>query len=385
MKEISFFNKSIKGSGILIICLFLFNVGLYSQDEKKVFKPVTIEAQDTTIGKGLTFNGYPYAFSTPETSLAFGVGGIFIFYTADKENTLPSKSGVSGYYTTSGQYKFSLNTEMYFFDNKVYFKMPLSIGHFVDKFWGLGRNSINQGIESYTKNEVSASFSLQVPPAWFSSDRTGLFVDYSYTSIDDRKENPFLQDKELVGGEGGHLFGIGIDWVWDKRDHLFFPNKGNYQSIRLVAYPKTGINDYAYVNLEMDVRHFASFSPDHVFAANIYMAVTNGDVPFYRMPALGGQNIMRGYFKGRYRDRFYGAIQVEYRQYFWRRFGFVVFAGLGDVAESLIEISARDLKYSLGFGLRYLFNKEEKVNLRMDVGFGKDGNHGIYFGIEEAF
>jgi outer membrane protein assembly factor BamA len=358
---------------------------IQAQEEKQVFVPVTIEAKDTTIGKGLTFNGYPYAFSTPETQLAFGVGGIFIFYTDKKENTLPSKSGVSGYYTTSGQYKFSLNTEMYFLDNRIYFKMPISFGHFVDKFWGLGTRSVEQGIESYTKNEVAASFSLQVPPAWFASDRSGLFIDYSYTSIDDKMENPFLQDTELVGNEGGHLFGVGIDWVWDKRDHLFFPNSGNYQSIRLVTYPETGLSDFVYVNLEMDVRHYTSFGTDKVLATNIYMAVTNGNVPFYRMPALGGQNIMRGYFKGRYRDRFYGAIQMEYRQYFWRRFGFVVFAGLGDVADSLIKINTKTVKYSLGFGLRYLFNKEEKVNLRMDVGFGKDGNHGVYFGIEEAF
>jgi hypothetical protein len=43
------------------------------------------------------------------------------------------------------------------------------------------------------------------------------------------------------------------------------------------------------------------------------------------------------------------------------------------------------MKYSVGAGLRFLFNKEEKVNLRMDIGFGSDGNRGVYFGIEEAF
>lgn len=39
----------------------------------------------------------------------------------------------------------------------------------------------------------------------------------------------------------------------------------------------------------------------------------------------------------------------------------------------------------MGGGLRYLFNKKENVNLRMDIGFGRDGNTGIYFGIKEAF
>lgn len=78
-------------------------------------------------------------------------------------------------------------------------------------------------------------------------------------------------------------------------------------------------------------------------------------------------------------------LQVEYRQYFWRRFGFVVFAGLGDVAPEMTKLQFKELKYSLGVGLRYLFNKEEKVNLRVDIAFGKNGDRGIYFGIEEAF
>ena len=78
-------------------------------------------------------------------------------------------------------------------------------------------------------------------------------------------------------------------------------------------------------------------------------------------------------------------MQLEYRQYFWWKFGFVVFAGAGDVASELMKFSLTELKYSYGFGLRFLFNKEEKVNLRVDLGFGNDGTSGLYFGIEEAF
>lgn len=77
--------------------------------------------------------------------------------------------------------------------------------------------------------------------------------------------------------------------------------------------------------------------------------------------------------------------QIEYRQYFWWRFGFVVFVGVGDVASDITKFKLNDLKLSYGAGLRFLFNKEEKVNLRVDLGIGLDGNSGVYFGIEEAF
>ena len=93
---------------------------------------------------------------------------------------------------------------------------------------------------------------------------------------------------------------------------------------------------------------------------------------------------MRGYFYGRYRDHNYLAFQLEYRQYFWRRLGFVAFAGFGDVEDEITRFSLTNLKHTFGFGLRFLFNQEEKINLRMDIGFGQDTN-GIYFGMEEAF
>lgn len=94
---------------------------------------------------------------------------------------------------------------------------------------------------------------------------------------------------------------------------------------------------------------------------------------------------MRGFFEGRYRDKVYIMFQLEYRQYFWWKLGFVVFAGVGDVSSEVTKFRVDQLKYSFGVGLRFLFDEESKVNLRVDLAFGTGGNSGIYFGIEEAF
>ena len=222
-----------------------------------------------------------------------------------------------------------------------------------------------------------------MPPLGFLADRTGIIFDYNDTEIEDKQNNIYLIDNEVTGSNGGTLYGFGTDLVWDTRDNLFFPNSGGYQYFKVVVYPELG--DYVFYTFEIDVRHYNSFSPDHVIASNFYFTQALGDVPFYKLPALGGQNRMRGYFEGRYRDKNYMTLQLEYRQYFWWKFGFVVFAGVGDVAPELTKFTLKDLKYSYGLGLRFLFNKEEKVNLRVDLGFGIDGNSGIYFGIEAAF
>ena len=46
---------------------------------------------------------------------------------------------------------------------------------------------------------------------------------------------------------------------------------------------------------------------------------------------------MRGFFNGRYRDNFYGMLQAEYRQYFYRKWGVVAFAGAGNVSNTIVE------------------------------------------------
>jgi len=45
---------------------------------------------------------------------------------------------LSGYYATTGQYKFSLNPQLYFGRNKTIISANIDYGHYVDKFWGIG-------------------------------------------------------------------------------------------------------------------------------------------------------------------------------------------------------------------------------------------------------
>jgi len=59
--------------------------------------------------------------------------------------------------------------------------------------------------------------------------------------------------------------------------------------------------------------------------------------------------------------------------------------GLGNVAETFGELGLGNLKPSYGVGLRFLFDKKERIQVRMDIGFGEDGSSGFYFSIFEAF
>jgi hypothetical protein len=94
-----------------------------------------------------------------------------------------------------------------------FFKAPTSYGHFVDKFWGIGNAVPDTGNVSYTRDVFNTTFTLQVPPVWFSADRTGLIFDFDNTRIVDKQNNELLLGDEVTGSNGGLLFGVGTDLV----------------------------------------------------------------------------------------------------------------------------------------------------------------------------
>ncbi len=355
----------------------------FGQGTKGVMDSLAVRSLDSLSSERISFNGYPYVFYTPETQAAIGGGGILLFYTKENQKLRPSKVGFGAHYTTNKQYKFSLNSSIYFNENKMVVQMPLSFGYTADKFWGLGKSSTEDGSEEFFREDFSVQLEVQVPPLLFYADRTGFILEFSDTSIVDTQENEFLNNALVTGFEGGKLFGVGFDLIWDRRDNLFYPTSGHFQFIKFIVYPEP--SDFVFTSLEIDVRYFKKLFKGQVLATNLYVASVSSNAPFYRLPALGGQNRMRGYFKGRYRDNNYIALQMEYRQYVTKKLGFVAFGGFGDVGSEITDLNLKELKYSFGGGLRYLFNKKENVNLRMDIGIGQDGNTGVYFGIEEAF
>lgn len=366
-----------------IIVLALFTQVSFAQSI--VSDSITSKDTIVLVEKRSQISGYPYIYYTPETSLAFGLGGIYTFYSSPSLNLSPSSITIGGYYTINNQYKLTLKPIVFAKDNAFYFSLPVAFGHYIDKFYGQGYNSKDTGNVDYLKDVFDVTLMIQGPPFLFACDRLGVIIDFNRTIITEeyKQENVLLENDSLIGVNGGWNVGIGGELVWDSRDNVFYPTTGSYQRIKIVSYPFN--QDLIYANFEADVRQYYNLRQNNVIAAQFFMSVMGGEVPFYKLPSLGGQYRMRGYYEGRYRDYVYMMMQTEYRQYFWKNFGFVAFAGAGNVSETLTKFSINDIKISYGGGLRYLFNKKEGVNLRVDYGRGLDGNNGFYFGIEEAF
>src|SRR5205823_4335742 len=137
-------------------------------------------------------------------------------------------------------------------------------------------------------------------------------------------------------------------------------------------------------NLKLDLRRFIYLTPGSVLALQALSQTNFGKAPFRNLSFLGGPDLMRGYYKGRYADNNLLAYQTEWRQHLKGRFGVTGFFAAGQVSPDVADFSFTRFHYAYGGGLRFMLKQKEKLNLRIDYGAGKHTN-GLYVFIKEAF
>lgn len=148
------------------------------------------------------------------------------------------------------------------------------------------------------------------------------------------------------------------------------------------------MSDYSFTNIRLDTRFYKTvFSDKNVLAVQVYYNSTVGPrIPFYMLPRLGGESRLRGIMhENFYRDRNAAYIQAEARRHLFGRFGCVVFVGAGEVSHAIPEFTFRNIKYVFGVGGRFQPFRDEKLNLRLDIGKGPADQHAVYLSVLEAF
>lgn len=359
---------------IFTLLLILFCTNLLAQSEDS----------DSANVESFTWFAYPFAFYSPETSLAFGAGGIISFKLSDKFSSKPSSVTASGYYSINNQYDLTIQPEVYLFEDKYKIWSKFNYGKIFDFFYGVG--STSPEIENDRYLQENFLFQFKVQPKLF-DERLNLGINYEFRrmNVADTRGNPFLENKTFPGSSGGTTSGVGVAISWDSRDNIFYPSTGGYYELSTTNFSKIIGSDFEYRKFIFDFRRFFSLPINHIIAFQTYFMIQGGSPPFYDLALLGGDRLMRGYLAGRYRDKAYYVIQSEYRipNLVWK-FGLVVFGGFGDVAPKISKMEIATVKPTYGFGIRFRFDEAQKLDLRVDVGFGR-GTSGVYFSVNQAF
>jgi hypothetical protein len=155
--------------------------------------------------------------------------------------------------------------------------------------------------------------------------------------------------------------------------------KGGWYRLSVARHDDRTDGRFTFTRTDVDLRQYVSFlSERRVLAGRAFVATTEAaggsQVPFYLLPALGGNDTLRGFRALRFRGPHALLLQGEYRFEIWSGLDGALFYDAGKVALRRSDLDLKDLERDYGFGFR--FNTDNGVIVRFDAAFGsRDGRH----------
>lgn len=372
---------------LFFFCLILFSlvVSLFPQQAAatKDGQQIVISEQSEPDRMGLTL--LPIIYYTPETKIAFGLGSLITYrFGLIFKTARPSTLFIGAIYTQLKQFTFQIKPEIYLNDNSFFLAGNFMAERFPTKLWGIGADTADDMEEVYTPQRFLMELGLQKKLSQNFPLYLGLKYRLESTKIVETEPGKLIDQDLVSGSRGGLLSGPGLVARYDNRDNIFYPNNGLYFQGTMNWNDHFFGSDYDFLSFQLDLRSYHQVGEDQILALQALAETSTGDVPFYRLPRLGGDSLLRGFYNGRFRDMNLVAFQAEYRFPVWKRLGAVVFGAMGSLAQRFREISFDNLKYAAGIGLRFKIIPKENANLRVDLAFGP-GTYGIYFKAGESF
>jgi len=356
----------------------------------------TTKQKADTLSKFDQFNKKAEAFfkvfPVPLISYSTDAGNIFglakfnTFHTSKKDTiSRPSKLSEVFTFSTKGRINVSVSNDLIFKEDKYMFLSYFNFKKQPEYMLGIGNDVSRDDVEQVTTNRIKFATTAMIRVKKYFYAGIGLDIA-NYFDIE-TDSNSFLIEDNVTGLKGGVDFGVGLAGALDSRDNRYNASKGALILTTLVFYPEAIGSSYQFTKFDLDMRKY--FVPwkhlKHVVALQATTTYTDGNVPYYDLAQLGGEDKMRGYYKGAIRDNVLVDAQIEYRMPVWNIFGIVGWVGTGRVGKGYDDLALNGFRLSYGGGIRIRVDSGSNVNLRIDMGFGPGGVSGLYLNFAEAF
>jgi hypothetical protein len=354
---------------VILFILMVFPLILFSYEQKKKNEK-----------KKLGAVALPIVAYTPETSFMFGATGIG-YYNREPENrnSVQDTIKLSGIYTLKNQFMGMFRTDFYPVNEKILTTLFLAANKSPEVFFGIGDNNNDKNKEKYLKEDIK--FKAFMGIAVNKGIYLGPAFDIWKMNIKKKKSQGMLENDSIEGADGIEKYGFGIRLLVDKRDGTFYPLNGFLTEIKVLRYGM----ERSFINFFIDHRHYFNVFKEHVLAFQFIYNINAGTVPFQMMAPLGGEEMLRGYYKGYYLDKCMIAAQVEYRFPIYWRFEATAFFATGNVAPKPLSFNPERTAFAGGVGLRLLLDRREKIPVRFDVAVNREGKFSYYLSIMQAF
>ena len=324
----------------------------------------------------------PIPISNPTIGTGLGVATMHLFQAG--ENAPPSNLMLGGFWADSKSWAGGAGATVHFKDDT--YRLSGWVGYFdVNlEFFGVGSEAGDRD-RSVTINQRGPFLAPRLlrrvaNNLYLGAQYRLVTVTTAFTNLPDWLPGDILRDGIKIRSSG-----LGLVAEYDSRDNEFNPFAGSYLELTSNFARETIGSDRDYEQYTVGYNHYGKLGKDGVLAWRATGCVSGGDAPFYDICLFGGESdAIRGYVGGQYRDEVSLTTQLEYRKKFHKKWGMVAFAGVGQVAPSISEMSTDSLLPSYGVGIRLMASKEHRINLGIDFARGKD-SYAWYFRIAEAF
>ncbi len=332
----------------------------------------------------------PILFRQPETGTGFGSAATYFFRIGSQEEPLPSRPvspstlTAVAIYTTHSQIIAAIEPSLRLRGDRIRIGGALEFVRFPTSFWGIGNDAGDDLEERYTARAFNLEIGVlqELGAGWY----LGPVGRFARRKLSDVEPGGLLDRGAVPGPEGDQIAGLGVGLSRDTRDRSTNPGSGALHQFRLVRFDGVLGSDFDYTQVALDLRCYLPFAPGLVLALRFVGESLSGTAPFDVLPQLGGDELLRGYYGGRFRDRSLSALQAEFRQKLPWRFGVVGFGALGQVAPVVADLRLGGMKGTVGAGLRFAINEDEGLNLRADYAWGLEtGTRGFYLSLGEVF
>jgi hypothetical protein len=311
------------------------------------------------------------------------LGYIFPFSTKDKVSP-PSTIGAAGLITDNGSRGFAIGGQFFLKENTYEITTGFVHGNVDYNIYGTGIASNLKLPLVQTGEAYFGEFLRRIGWKFFVGPR--FITGRSFITVVPNSGSSVPIPPEV--GLHSNLTSLGARLTRDTRPNHFYPLSGTFFTFTSDFFSQGLGSKYSYQSYKTEFSKFWSLSPRQVLAYDADFCATSGAPPFYGNCIYGTNNQLRGYIAGKYFTRETASTQLEYRLVLPKRFGLVVFGGLGGTipggSQPLQQVQSGKFLPSGGGGLRFALSQKYHVNLRADIAQGRDG-HTFGMGVGEAF
>jgi outer membrane protein assembly factor BamA len=300
------------------------------------------------------------------------------YYKINKKDTVSpaSSTGLIGVYTAEKTWVVGIGQQLYLNQDKWRIRGFLFKGNVNYQYFNGDANNNAGQYEDYSNDVVMAVG--QVQRKIWNRIYAGFYGEYNNTKTYFNAHGDSLDERNLSN--------LGFVIANDGRNDVQFPTRGIFVNFKNQIYREWTGSDNDFIRYQVNYNQFFDLLKDqrHILVARVNMEIATGNVPFQGQ-AIVGRDDLRGYSQGKYRGNQVYALQSEYRWMFENsRFGMVGFAGVASAVETFSDIFKSQLLPGVGAGFRFKLIPALKINIGIDVGFGKD-DYSLTFRIGEAF